>query len=194
MAKISHINSGKKAHSRDQFSLDEDIKLAQFVIKYGEEQWEYIASLMLTKNARQCKERWHYYLSPTVNNKPYTSEEDQLLIDLHKKYGSKWRIISAYFQGRTNISLRNRMSLLQRKIDKMKNNNNKVILNDQSESDATKESKGYGKRQLEKREKDNIFEDDQNVEWIDTGSNSDSYDENDIFSIFFVENNEINTF
>ena len=64
------------------------------------------------RNARQLKERWYYYLSPNINRGPWTPEEDELLLQLYRQYGSKWMKISNSFKNRTHISIRNRAQFL----------------------------------------------------------------------------------
>ena len=110
--------TGKKTHAREHFSQEEDIKLAKLVLQYGEDNWGKISNLMPKRNERQCKERWLYYLSPNIKNEPFTEEEDQKLIDLYNQFGSQWKVLASYFEGRTSISLRNRMNLLSRKVQK----------------------------------------------------------------------------
>ena len=107
-----------KPHHREQFTVEEDLQLVNLVLLYGEDRWELIESMMPMRNIRQCKERWYNYLSPSINNEPFSLDEDKQLMNLHQKYGTQWRKISTYFKGRTSIALRNRVSLLKRRISK----------------------------------------------------------------------------
>ena len=102
----------KREHKRQQFNMDEDLKLAYLVKQFGENKWELISQYMKGRNIRQLKERWEYYLSPDINKSPWTDEEDRLLIKLYREIGSKWKIISSAFKNRTHISVRNRMKTL----------------------------------------------------------------------------------
>ena len=112
----------KRKHPREQFSADEDIKLTQLVSEYGEDDWESIASNMPNRNTRQCRERWLFYLSPSINKNQFTVSDDMKLIKLYNEYGPKWKVIAKSFDGRTHISLRNRMKQLQRKMLKTSTN------------------------------------------------------------------------
>ena len=118
----------KKKHPREQFSSEEDLKLAQLVKEYGEDDWEYIASYMPNRNVRQCKERWLFYLSPSINKKEFTLDDDLKLIKLYAEMGPKWKTIAKSFQGRTHISIRNRMKQLQRRMMRTNTNNMYVYL------------------------------------------------------------------
>ena len=120
MSDIRMSSLAKKKHSRDQFTKEEDIKLANLVKEYGEDHWERIADKMPNRNIRQCKDRWMFYLSPNINKEDFSVEDDLKLIELYNQYGSQWKLIAKYFTGRTHISLRNRMNQIQRKILKTK--------------------------------------------------------------------------
>lgn len=107
-------HSAKKNLSRDYFTTEEDNCLIQLVNEYGTQNWSFIASKMETRNARQCRERWKNYLAPEISNEPWTSEEDQMLLDKHKEFGNRWTEISIFFPGRSGVNVRNRFSLLER--------------------------------------------------------------------------------
>ncbi|OHT08913.1 hypothetical protein TRFO_22418 [Tritrichomonas foetus] len=106
-----------RPHPKIKFTLDEDSKLKEIVESYyhGSVNWEAVASMMPGRNARQCKERYSNYLSPTVNNSPWTQEEDDLLIAKHTELGAKWVRIASYFSGRSDTSIKNRWMVLQRR-------------------------------------------------------------------------------
>ena len=93
---------------KNHFTVDEDIKLIELVKEFGVNSWEKIAEQMPGRNIRQVRERWQHYLSPTVNNGPWTKEEE-LLKQKYLILGPKWKEISEFFPGRTIISIRNRI-------------------------------------------------------------------------------------
>jgi hypothetical protein len=99
---------------RAKFSADEDAQLADLVRIYGDEDWPTISCLLAGRNARQCRERWRHYLCPTVSLAPFTPEEDALLIQKFYELGPKWKTIAAYFDSRTDITVKNRFLLLGR--------------------------------------------------------------------------------
>lgn len=105
-----------KPHSK--FSEEEDSRLRELVERHGENSWIEIASLMPGRNSRQCRERWLNYLSPHLNTKAWTSEEDSLLLEKQKELGTSWVRISKYFEGRTDQMCKNRFFLLRRKLEK----------------------------------------------------------------------------
>ena len=104
-----------KKHPRVQFTKFEDQVLRHFVMKYGTNRWEMAAEYLGTKNKRQCKDRWRKFLDPAIENDDFTDEEDQLLMKLYNEMGNKWVAMSKMFKGRTDIQLKNRFKVLQRR-------------------------------------------------------------------------------
>lgn len=114
--------TGRKPHPKVKFTPQEDDLLRNLVQEYGEnDNWSIIAKKMTItyRNQRQCKERWFNYLSPKINNTPLTREEDELLEELYAKYGAKWVQIAKFFPSRTDINIRSRWLVLQRRKKKI---------------------------------------------------------------------------
>ena len=102
------------------FTEDEDEQLKELVKKYGMYSWEKVAAGMETRTARQCKERFLFYLDPNINNEPYTIEEDLMLLNIVKEKGTRWSYFANYvLKDRTQYSLKNRWWFLQRAIKKI---------------------------------------------------------------------------
>lgn len=99
---------------KTKFTPEEDQKLGDLVKALGSNDWNVVAAFHGTRNARQCRERYHNYLSPSLRDDPWTPEEDALLGEKYAVYGSKWNTISPFFLNRSDISLRNRWQQLQR--------------------------------------------------------------------------------
>ena len=120
-------NQRKKKITRYKFSPDEDEELLHLVSIFGKNDWKTVSEELsknclrkdangknITRNARQCKERYLNYLSDDITKSQWTPEEDHLLelqtlIHLHK-----WKDIKPFFPGRTEISLRNRFNFIHR--------------------------------------------------------------------------------
>lgn len=103
----------KKSH-KAKFTAEEDAKLKKLVNLNGPNNWYQISLNFVNRNPRQVKERWEYYLSPNVNNGPWTPEEDFLLVRKVNELGTKWKLIAQYFIGRTNTACKNRFLAMQR--------------------------------------------------------------------------------
>ena len=98
-----------KHHSeRKRFTEAEDQKLQMLVKMFGETNWPMIAKLMNFRTTRQCRERYKTYLSPHINNSPWTNEDDEKLIYLVHQIGPKWAKIAKMFNGRSDNNVKNR--------------------------------------------------------------------------------------
>ena len=94
---------------RRVFTISEDKIIIKCVSssKFNND-WEAVANLLSSRSARQVRDRWMYYLSPTNNLAPFSPEEDQLIIEKVNELGKKWSQISKFFSGRSDNSIKNR--------------------------------------------------------------------------------------
>ncbi|OHT02755.1 Myb-like DNA-binding domain containing protein [Tritrichomonas foetus] len=102
-----------------KFTAEEDAKLLYLVkqfesSQYSRQAWKLVSHYMMNKTSRQCRERYQTYLNPNVNNTKWTFGEDALLLDLFKRFGPNWRIMTQFFSGRSNVCIKNRFSYLKR--------------------------------------------------------------------------------
>jgi hypothetical protein len=84
------------------------------VRKYGVNAWPEISQAMVTRNIRQCRDRWNHYLSTKPAACPWTDEEDQLLHRTIDRTGPRWKSVQPFFPMRSEDEIRNRWSLLRR--------------------------------------------------------------------------------
>ena len=119
-AENSENNSTFKPKQRKfKFNYEDDQRLIVLVKKYTSADntyidWNQIAQEMGNRTPRQCKERWMFYLSPEVNNGPFTKEEDKILMEKYNELGSKWSTISQNFKNRTPTCIKNRVLYILR--------------------------------------------------------------------------------
>ncbi|XP_011501175.1 PREDICTED: snRNA-activating protein complex subunit 4 [Ceratosolen solmsi marchali] len=104
----SHLKKGR-------FSKEEDQKLIDAVTKYGPNFSKISALVMTNRTNIQLKE---HFQTLTARNckikKIWTVEEDALLIELKKKYGSNWVRIAKEMPDVTRVQARQRYTLLIR--------------------------------------------------------------------------------
>ena len=126
-----NIQDIKKSSARKKFTPEEDQRLLLIVEQCGPFNWEQISTFLGTRNARQCHDRWKFYINPKLNKTPFTHEEDFLLIHLVMKYGGMWVQISKHFHNRSDVQIKNRWKSLQKQMNlqmpdfSFLNNNNK---------------------------------------------------------------------
>jgi len=77
---------------------DEILKAA--IMKYGQQSWPRVASLLNRKTAKQCKARWYEWLDPSVKKTDWSREEEEKLLHMAKLMPNQWRTI-APIVGRT---------------------------------------------------------------------------------------------
>ncbi|KAK8887102.1 hypothetical protein M9Y10_038139 [Tritrichomonas musculus] len=138
---LNSIDSQRK-HPRKQFSQEEDADLIRFVESYRgtEIKWKEISLKMKDRSIRQCKERWEKYLNPSLSVDPWTPEEDDVIINMFYEFGPKWTLISNMLENRTDIMVRNRWNVINRKVLKTHKKKNKDKKNKNTRKTKNKKS------------------------------------------------------
>jgi len=103
----AECDSKLKGRRRLAFTPDEDDRLRKLVAKFGEHDWGRIAEKFPKRDRRQCRERWFKYLTPNVENGPWTDGEEELLRRKVDELGCRWTLIQVSFPGRTDINIKN---------------------------------------------------------------------------------------
>lgn len=82
---------GQKGKRRVQWSPHEDKTLVEYIETHGEpKSWKYFpACAGLSRSGKSCRLRWKSYLKPDINKKPFTEEEEVIIIKLRQQLGKK---------------------------------------------------------------------------------------------------------
>ncbi|KAI5955043.1 BAS1 [Candida jiufengensis] len=176
-------NSLDPSLRKGKWTSEEDDLLVKAFEKFGTS-WLKVAQEIEGRTDDQCAKRYMEVLDPRTKDrlKPWTQEEDLLLIKQVKLYGTKWRTVCSAFESRPSLTCRNRWRklvtevvrgkadpIIKKEVENVTNGNSAEVLENLSRQQEEL-SKSYDepefKRKLKRRKIDTNTGSKTEMEWF----------------------------
>ncbi|XP_059190107.1 v-myb avian myeloblastosis viral oncogene homolog-like 2a [Centropristis striata] len=96
---------------RNKWTQEEDENLKILTSNIGQKDWKTISSFLPGRTEYQCMLRWKKHLNPDLVKGYWSKEEDEKIIQLVSKFGTKhWSMVARHLKGRMGKQCRERWS------------------------------------------------------------------------------------
>jgi hypothetical protein len=94
---------------RGTWDASEDEQILKAYKTYGK-QWHLIEKVIVTRSAKQIRDRYINKLDPLITKVKFTKDEDMLILALHARFGNRWSLISTFLPSRSPDMIKNRFN------------------------------------------------------------------------------------
>lgn len=96
-----------RSSRRGPWLPEEDATLLHLVRTQGPNNWVRISQHMQHRSPKQCRERYHQNLKPTLNHDPITTLEGEVIEQLVQEMGKRWAEIARRLGNRSDNAVKN---------------------------------------------------------------------------------------
>ncbi|KAJ5086099.1 hypothetical protein N7532_010870 [Penicillium argentinense] len=95
------------SHRRGPWVPEEDQLLLQLVREQGPNNWVRISQHMHFRSPKQCRERFHQNLKPSLNREPISADEGLMIERMVNEMGKRWAEIARRLGNRSDNAVKN---------------------------------------------------------------------------------------
>lgn len=129
---------------RKRFTPEEDEALRSLVGSKHIKNWDQVAEYLPGRTARQCRDRYNSALNKEIVHRPWTPEEDEIIITKRQELGPKWVQISSFLKNRSGNDIKNRWHKYIKNDPKLKVDGDNDIIKESRREPKPKEPKPPG--------------------------------------------------